>query len=89
MKPDDPRLWSRAYRALCRYVLDRDNNRCQIGGPRCTIHATEVDHIVPRADGGALFDVTNMRAACKRCNGWRSAVRTNAIRYDHTDELRL
>lgn len=49
-------------------VLDRDGHRCRIGGPKCTIVATEADHIIPPADGGPKFDLDNLRAACKACN---------------------
>ncbi len=61
-------------------VLERDGHRCQIHGHRCTILATDVDHIVPLADGGAPYDPANLRAACKWCNSWLAAQRTNAAR---------
>lgn len=81
MTSTERRLWLGAYRALAKWVLQRDGYRCQIRGPRCTGYATEVDHVIPRADGGD--DVpTNMRGACKRCNGWLSARRTNEARYN-------
>lgn len=73
----------RAWHAARRAVLERDQFRCQIGGPRCTGDATEVDHIVPWRLGGARYDPENLRAACKTCNvgrsnrskaeGWRTA----------------
>lgn len=77
----DPALWTMAYRRLRLLVLDRDRHECQIRGPRCTRYATQVDHIVARCDGGAVYDPTNLRAACAACNGWRAAERTNARRY--------
>lgn len=40
---------------------------------------TEVDHVVSRADGGAVIDPANMRALRKACNSGRSADRTNAM----------
>jgi 5-methylcytosine-specific restriction endonuclease McrA len=80
----DALLWTRQYRALRLWILDRDRNVCQIRGPRCTTWATEVDHIIDRADGGPVFDPANLRAACKQCNGWRAALRTNARRYHTT-----
>ena len=83
----DPRLWTGAYRHLAKWVLDRDHHQCQIHGPRCTQWATEVDHIVARADGGD-DTATNLRAACRQCNGWLAANRTNQRRY-HTGDLRL
>lgn len=65
-------------------ILTRDGGRCQIGGPNCTGHADQVDHIVPLEQGGAPYDHANLRAACRRCNvgranktrdkeGWRTA----------------
>lgn len=53
-------------------VLERDNHTCRIRGPKCTGHATAVDHIIPAEDGGALFDLANLRAACTNCNTWRA-----------------
>jgi 5-methylcytosine-specific restriction protein A len=74
---NDPMLRSVAWRRVRVYVLIRDRYTCQIRGRKCKGHATEVDHIVSRADGGALFDPANLRAACKPCNGGRGAERTN------------
>lgn len=57
-------IWSRI-RAL---VMVRDSRRCQLGIPGvCTIDATEVDHIRPRAVGGT-DDLDNLRAVCRRCH---------------------
>jgi 5-methylcytosine-specific restriction enzyme A len=75
----DP-LQSAAWRAFRLRVLARDGHRCQIGGPRCTKVATQVDHRIPRADGGAVFDLANVRAACAACNGRGGAERTNEQR---------
>jgi 5-methylcytosine-specific restriction endonuclease McrA len=80
MTTRDPRLWTSGYRAIRRYVLVRDGGLCQIHGPRCTKYATQVDHVVPRADGGDVYDPANLRAACRACNSGRSAERTNAQR---------
>jgi 5-methylcytosine-specific restriction protein A len=54
-------------------ILARDGYRCQIGGPRFTVKATEVDHIVQVADGGDWYDEDNLRAACRACNAGRGA----------------
>jgi len=78
----DWRLHTRQYRRLRQYVLDRDANVCQVRGPRCTTYATEVDHIIARADGGEVTNPANMRAACRPCNAWLAARRTNTRRYD-------
>ena len=69
-----------AYRRTRLFVLIRDEYVCQIRGPKCRGYATEVDHVVSRADGGAVFDPANMRASCRPCNGGRSADRTNTMR---------
>jgi 5-methylcytosine-specific restriction protein A len=84
----DPRLNTRGYKLLRAWVLDRDRHACQIRGPRCTHVATEVDHIECRADGGDVFAPTNLRAACRPCNGWLAALRTNRLRRGALD-LRL
>lgn len=59
-------------------VLERDGHRCQIRGPECLGVADTVDHIVPRALGGPLYDPANLRAACHVCNASRRLVRFRA-----------
>lgn len=49
-------------------VLLRDGYQCQIKGEKCTGRATTVDHVEPIAEGGAPYDPSNLRAACKPCN---------------------
>jgi 5-methylcytosine-specific restriction protein A len=57
------------WRETRKRVLERDGYRCQIGGPRCTVIATHVDHIVPlMVDTSRAQDMTNLRAACANCN---------------------
>lgn len=60
-------------------VLERDQHVCQIRGPRCTVHATDADHIVPPNEGGAAFDPSNVRAACPQCNRGRGQARLSAM----------
>ena len=81
MSSADARLSSRSYRRLRLAVLDRDLGLCQMKGPTCTRFATEVDHIVARADGGAMWDPTNLRAACGPCNSRGGAMMTNSRRW--------
>ena len=52
-------------------VLARDGYVCQIKSLRCTVEATEVDHIVAVVDGGDWYNLNNLRAACKQCNAGR------------------
>lgn len=59
--------WQNARRA----VLERDGYECQIRLPGCAGFATEADHVVSWRDGGAWYDLENLRAACKRCNSSR------------------
>jgi 5-methylcytosine-specific restriction endonuclease McrA len=76
----DPRLGTVAWRRLRLAVLDRDGWRCQLQGPGCTTVATCVDHVTARADGGDCWDPTNLRAACRPCNGRGGAALANARR---------
>ena len=62
---------SPAWRRIRQAALERDGFICQIRGPRCTVKATEGDHIVPLRHGGAWFDLDNVRASCKPCNAGR------------------
>jgi 5-methylcytosine-specific restriction protein A len=64
----NPVYRTRQWRTIRAAVLERDQQRCQINGPRCTTTATEADHIVALMDGGAPYDPGNLRAACKTCN---------------------
>lgn len=48
-------------------VLDRDEHRCVLAGPRCTFEATTVDHWIPMAHGGDNRQ-ENLRASCDNCN---------------------
>lgn len=48
-------------------ILRRDRHLCQIQGPHCTGHATEVDHIVPTFEGGTDTD-NNKQPACPACH---------------------
>lgn len=55
--------WSR----IRRRVLSLANYSCV----ECTRPATEVDHIVPRAEGGT-DDLSNLRALCIGCHASKS-----------------
>lgn len=55
-------VWGRVRAA----VLDRDDYRCQTDG--CQRTATEVHHRVPVAQGGAMFDETNLVSLCRDCH---------------------
>ncbi len=50
-------------------VLARDGGMCTIRG--CGRLADAVDHIVPWRDGGAWYDLENLRAICTPCNSAR------------------
>ena len=87
MTTHDPRLRTAEWRQLRRWILDRDRGACQIQGPHCTHHATQVDHITPRADGGDVYNPANLRAACRTCNMWLAAKRTNTKRWRYHTTL--
>lgn len=64
-------------------VLERDNYVCAYG---CGREATEVDHVVPKADGGT-DDEHNLVAACKPCNVRKGTSRLVPINYCNTKWL--
>jgi 5-methylcytosine-specific restriction endonuclease McrA len=78
-----PAYRTRRWQIVRRQVLERDGWRCQLCGepidtqapPRSPRSAT-VDHIVSLLDGGAWYDLPNLRAAHHVCN----SVRANTAR---------
>lgn len=61
-------LLTRQWKEQRKRVLQRDAYQCVY----CGQEATQVDHIVPRADGGG-HDLDNLVAACARCNGMKGS----------------
>lgn len=62
-------------------VLHRDLHQCQLRYPdRCTVTATEADHITALHLGGAPLDPDNGRAACTPCHAKRSSDQGQAAR---------
>ena len=82
MATNDPRYTSVDWRRLRPWILDRDRRECQVRGPRCVGYAAEVDHVVPVAEGGEFWAVSNLRASCAPCNRGRGAEITNRRRGD-------
>lgn len=66
-KPKHP-AYRGAWPRVRKTILERDAHLCQIRSPKCTGHATHVDHIIPTTQGGAWWDPDNLRAACATCN---------------------
>jgi 5-methylcytosine-specific restriction endonuclease McrA len=62
-----------AWKRLRLQILKRDNYRCQERGPRCTGRATQVDHIVNVAAGGAELDPANLQSICPSCNAIKAS----------------
>lgn len=56
--------WTQASKA----VLARDGYRCQIRLPGCLGRATSADHVIELEDGGPLYELGNLQAACRPCN---------------------
>lgn len=54
-------------------ILHRDHHRCQAAthDPRCDGTATEVDHVIPLAEGGPETD-NNLAAINTRCNALKA-----------------
>jgi hypothetical protein len=61
-------LLTRQWKDQRKRVLNRDNHQCVY----CGQDATQVDHIIPRVDGGT-HDLDNLVAACARCNGLKGS----------------
>jgi 5-methylcytosine-specific restriction protein A len=61
-------------------VLRRDRYQCQVRGPACTGHATQVDHILNVANGGAELDPANAQAICSPCNARKASAEGAAAR---------
>lgn len=61
--PIDPYYRTREWRTLRDQVLERDRHTCMYCGDR----AVQVDHVMPRKQGGADAD-HNLVACCTRCN---------------------
>lgn len=64
-KPTDPFYLSKEWRAAKLAVLKRDGYRCVVC--RCSVAGkgkSRVDHIIPRSQGGAPLDQTNLRTLC-------------------------
>jgi 5-methylcytosine-specific restriction endonuclease McrA len=73
-----------AWREVRARVLSRARYLCEIRDPGCEGHAVEVDHVVPPRFGGAKYDMANLRAACRACNGRRGARLGNRVRDANT-----
>jgi 5-methylcytosine-specific restriction protein A len=59
----DPRS-TRRWRKLRLVILARDHYTCAL----CRRLANHVDHIVPIARGGAMWNPSNLRTLCRQCN---------------------
>lgn len=57
---------TRSWRRIRAQILALDAYRCQ----RCGLPATEVDHIIPVADGGTDHP-SNLRSLCHACHASR------------------
>jgi 5-methylcytosine-specific restriction protein A len=77
-------LSTQRWQHLRRAVLIRDRGVCQMHGPRCTLVATTVDHITPRAQGGSMWDPANLRAACAACNYSAGGQLVHVLREPHS-----
>lgn len=60
-------------------ALERDNYTCQTRGPRCTIKATEVDHIIPVTNGGT-DDLYNLASTCHLCHNDKTQLEARQAR---------
>ena len=73
---DRRRLTSTEWRRARTAALQRDRYRCV----RCGRMAEEVDHIQPRAMGGAVYALSNLQSMCKSCHKRKTAQEAGQIR---------
>jgi hypothetical protein len=59
-------------------ILKRDGHKCRYCGVTAAEAPIEVDAVVPEALGGSHKDPANLVAACKACNGGKSATPPDA-----------
>lgn len=69
-----------AWKRLRLEVLERDHHQCQLREPGCTVDATQVDHIINTAAGGAELDPDNCQSACPTCNARKAQREGTAAR---------
>lgn len=60
-------------------ALQRDSHQCQIRGPRCTVAATQVDHVRPVHLGG-VDALPNLQSVCEHCHKSKTAAEARAAR---------
>ncbi len=68
-KSSHQRGYGASWRRLRKQILDRDQHLCQVCRKQT---ATEVDHIIGKADGGT-DDPGNLQAICTRCHKKKTA----------------
>jgi 5-methylcytosine-specific restriction endonuclease McrA len=64
------------WRIIRARILRRDDYICRIGGPTCTLIATEVDHITRGDD----HRPANLQAVCAACHAVKTRSESNAAR---------
>ena len=81
MRLDDYQVPSRIRRA----VKERDGNRCRCCGETDKYQRLHIDHIEPKACGGALDDLSNLQTLCASCNFYKG--KGSLCTYDHQGYL--
>lgn len=75
--PDSP-YKTVQWRQLRPVIYDRDRGVCQLCRRPVSTDEYDIDHIVPWLYGGAWFDPSNLRLACRPCNRSRRPERLAA-----------
>lgn len=52
-------------------IFERDGHRCTYCG---STENLTIDHIIPRCRGGARWDASNCRTACRSCNQMKGSM---------------
>ncbi|RUP35021.1 MAG: HNH endonuclease [Mycolicibacterium sp.] len=77
--PSSARTSTREWKAQRAKALQRDGHWCTIRGPRCTVYATQVDHVKPVHLGGT-DELTNLASVCEPCHQDKSQREARAAR---------
>lgn len=65
--------------AICHTEIDLE-------APAFSPNAVEVDHIVPRSRGGALYDIENLQLTHSKCNRQKGSKMDSDYEYDQNSK---
>ena len=82
--PNNPLYKTRRWRETREKALERDRRRCQ-DCRKVVGYKPEVHHVIPLADGGPKFDLSNLVTLCIPCHAGRHKALRDAEKDDEPD----